>query len=180
MIRWLRAALAVAAVLAVLAVGSAIGLLAVANSGYVAVQPHPWLRPVLDPLLGGRVFEVQVPVLLAGWLVAILSASALVLGTMRFAWRRRQHESLIARLERELVRLRNLPITTPAPLEDLPERPDAETARELELAMRQHRGLASPGALPPTATSLVTSRAASVAPTALSGPAALPGRDGGA
>jgi hypothetical protein len=152
-IRWLRAAAVIAVVLAILAVGSVVGLLAVANSGYVAIQPHDWLRPVLQPLLGQHsqgdvILEVQVPVLLAGWLVAVLAASALVVGTMRFAWRRRQHESLIARLERELVRLRNLPITTPAPLEDLPEHPDAETARELDLAMSRHLGLARAGDLP--------------------------------
>jgi hypothetical protein len=148
MIRWLRAAGVIAVVLAILAVGSVIGLLAVANSGYVAVQPHDWLRPVLDPLLGQQIVEIQVPVLLAGWLVAIFAVSALAVGTMRFAWRRRQHESLIGRLERELVRLRNLPITAPAPLEDLPEHPDAETARELDLAMSQHLGLARSGELP--------------------------------
>lgn len=142
MIRWLRAAVGIAAVLAVLAMGLAIGLLAVANGGYVAIQPHEWLRPVLDPLLGGRVLEIQVPVLLAGWLVAGLAVLALVVGTMRFAFRRRQHESLIGRLERELVRLRNLPITAPAPLEDLPEQPDAEAARALERAMRQRLGAA--------------------------------------
>jgi hypothetical protein len=152
-IRWLRAAAVVAVVLAILAVGSVIGLLAVANSGYVAIQPHDWLRPVLQPLLGPQVVEVQVPVLLAGWLVAVLAVSALVVGTMRFAWRRRQHESLIARLERELVRLRNLPITSPAPLEDLPEHPDAEAARELDLAMSRHLGLARAGALLPVSTS---------------------------
>jgi hypothetical protein len=161
-IRWLRAATAIAVVLAILAVGSVIGLLAVANSGYVAIQPHDWLRPVLDPLLGPQIMEVQVPVLLAGWVVAVLAASALVAGTMRFAWRRRQHESLIGRLERELVRLRNLPITTPAPLEDLPEHPDAEIARELDLAMSQHLGLARAGDL--------------LAPAAMSPPRA--GRDG--
>jgi hypothetical protein len=144
-IRWLRATIVIAVVLAILAVGSVIGLLAVANSGYVAIQPHDWLLPVFDPLLGPRVVEVQVPALLAGWLVAVLALSALVVGAMRFAWRWRQHESLIARLERELVRLRNLPITAPAPLEDLPELPDAETARELDLAMSQHLGLARAG-----------------------------------
>lgn len=164
MIRWLRAAAVIAVVLAILAVGSVVGLLAVANSGYVAVQPHDWLRPVLDPLLGSQIVEVQVPVLLAGWVVAVFSASALVAGTMRFAWRRRQHESLIGRLERELVRLRNLPITAPAPLEDLPEHPDAETARELDLAMSQHLGLPRAGDL--------------LAPAAMSAPRA--GRDGDA
>lgn len=157
MIRWLRAAAVVAVVLAILAVGSVIGLLAVANSGYVAIQPHDWLRPVLGSLLGPQgdvVVEVQVPVLLAGWVVAVFSGSALVVGTMRFAWRRRQQESLIGRLERELVRLRNLPITSPTPLEDLPEQPDAEAARELDLAMSRHLGLRRAGELlPATGTS---------------------------
>jgi len=171
-IRWLRAAAVIAVVLAILAVGSVIGLLAVANSGYVPVQPHDWLRPVLDPLLGARVVEVQVPVLLAGWLVAIFALGALVVGTVRFAWRRRQHESLIARLERELVRLRNLPITAPAPLEDLPEHPDAQTARELELAMNQHLGLGRAGSLQAPLLAPAAARLAMAAPRA--------GRDGDA
>jgi hypothetical protein len=149
-IRWLRAAIAIAGVLVILAVGSVIGLLAVANSGYVAVKPHAWLRPVLEPLLGAQIVEIQLPVLLAGWLIAILAAGALVVGTMLFAWRRRQSESLIARLERELVRLRNLPISAPTPLEDLPEHPDAEAARALDLAMSQHLGMARPDESPAT------------------------------
>lgn len=165
MIRWLRVATIIAVVLAILAVGSVIGLLAVANSGYVTVQPHPWLRPVLDPLLGARVLEIQTPVLLAGWLVAMLAVGALVMGTMRFAWRRRQRESLIGRLERELVRLRNLPITAPAPLEDLPEQPDADTARALDLAMSQHLG---------------RPRSDALAGTAPAAPGAQPGRGGDA
>jgi hypothetical protein len=54
---------------------------------------------------------------------------ALVLSTMFSLWRRRQYESLIGRLERELAQLRNLPFLEPAPLEDLPEVPSAEAAR---------------------------------------------------
>jgi len=48
---------------------------------------------------------------------------------MFYVWRRRQYESLIGRLERELANLRNLPFTNPAPLEDLPEVPNAQAAR---------------------------------------------------
>jgi len=142
MIRWLRTAIAVAGVLMVLALGSVIGLLTVANSSYVAVKPHPWLAPVLEPMIGAQVVEIQLPVLLAGWVLAVLAVAGLIAGTVLQAWRRRQYESLITRLEHELVRLRNLPISAPAPLEDLPEHPDAEAARELENAMGQGMGLA--------------------------------------
>jgi len=55
---------------------------------------------------------------------------ALVLWSLFYVWRRRQYESLIGRLERELAKLRNLPFTEPAPLEDLPELPDAQVARQ--------------------------------------------------
>lgn len=168
MIRWLRTAVAVAAVLVVLALGSVIGLLTVANSSYVAVKPHPWLAPVLEPMIGAQVVEIQLPVLLAGWVVAVLAVAGLIAGTVLQAWRRRQHESLITRLEHELVRLRNLPISAPAPLEDLPEHPDAEAARELESAMGQGMGLARGQGL----------AGASPAGGSTLGPA-MPARDGG-
>jgi hypothetical protein len=38
-------------------------------------------------------------------------------------------ECLVGRLDRELAKLRNLPFTEPAPLEDLPETPSAHAAR---------------------------------------------------
>jgi hypothetical protein len=52
-----------------------------------------------------------------------------VLWSMFYVWRRRAYESLINRLERELAKLRNLPFTEPAPLEDLPETPNVQAAR---------------------------------------------------
>jgi hypothetical protein len=140
MIRWLRAAVAVVAVLIVLGLGSLLALLTEANSTYVAVKPHPWLVPALDPMVGAQVVEIQLPVLLAGWIIAACAVAGLIAGTVLHAWRRRQYESLIARLEQELVRLRNLPISAPAPLEDLPERPDAGAAAALDLAMGQATG----------------------------------------
>ena len=57
---------------------------------------------------------------------------ALVLTTLFAIWRRRQYESLVHRLERELARLRNLPFTAPAPLEDLPETPSTQAARVMD------------------------------------------------
>ena len=64
------------------------------------------------------------PALIAGWLATAVLLAALVLWSMFYVWRRRQYESLIDRLERELAKLRNLPFTEPAPLEDLPETPN--------------------------------------------------------
>jgi hypothetical protein len=57
--------------------------------------------------------------------------ATLLLWSMYYLWRRRQYEALVGRLERELARLRNLPFVEPAPLEDLPEEPDAGAARVL-------------------------------------------------
>jgi nitrogen fixation-related uncharacterized protein len=112
-------------VLSMIGLGGIAGLLLVANSGWVPVTIHPWLTGVL----GKPLYEVWLPGLIAGWLGAALLLVALVLSTMFFAWRRRQYESLVHRLERELAELRNLPFTEPAPLEDLPEAPSAHAAR---------------------------------------------------
>ena len=69
------------------------------------------------------------PALIAGWLTTAILLGALVLWSMFYVWRRRQYEALVGRLERELAKLRNLPFTEPAPLEDLPEVPSTEAAR---------------------------------------------------
>lgn len=144
--RWLRVAGAVTLLLVILAAGAVAGLLLVANSGYVTIQVHAWLQPVVERVLGPQQVEVQLPALMVGWLVAFLAIALLVMGTAVHLWRRRQHERLIARLERELVELRNLPFTAPAPLEDLPEHPDAGTARALDEAMGEPPGRADAGA----------------------------------
>ncbi len=135
MIRWLRAIVAVVLVLLLVAICAVVSLLLAANGGYVELHGHPWLGPILDPLLAGRALEVQMPALLAGWLIAIFASAGLAGFWLFYVWRRRQYERLIRRLERELVELRNLPFTDPAPLEDLPERPDQAAAAELDDAM---------------------------------------------
>jgi hypothetical protein len=58
--------------------------------------------------------------------------AVVLLWSMFYVWRRRQYETLVTRLERELVRLRNLPFKEPAPLEDLPELPSAHAARIMQ------------------------------------------------
>ena len=125
MIRWLRLAAMATAIATMIAFGVVAGLFLVANGGWVPVRMPPWLVSVL----GNRLYEIRLPVLIAGWLASAILLVALLLGSLSYVWRRRQYEALVARLERELARLRNLPITEPAPLEDLPETPDAEAAR---------------------------------------------------
>jgi len=126
-IRLVRIVATATVVLAMIGIGIVVGLFLVANSGWIAVEVPPWLVGVF----GKRHMEVWLPALIAGWLSVVLLAAALLVWILFYLWRRRQYESLIARLERELARLRNLPFTEPAPLEDLPERPDHGAARIL-------------------------------------------------
>jgi hypothetical protein len=112
-------------ILSFIGLGVCAGLFLVANSGWVGVRIPPWL----EGLFGNRPHEVWLPALIAGWLATAVLLSALILWVMFYLWRRRQYESLIGKLERELARLRNLPFEQPAPFEDLPEAPSAHAAR---------------------------------------------------
>ena len=124
-IRWLRLVATSTVVLTMIGLGVIVGLFLIANSGWVPVRTPPWL----EGLFGDRPREVWLPGLIAGWLASLILLAAITLWSMYYVWRRRQYESLIGRLERELAKLRNLPFVDPAPLEDLPETPSAEAAR---------------------------------------------------
>lgn len=124
LIRWLRLAALAVAFLAVVLAGAVVGLFVVENESWVRVE----VPPLLTGVLGEAPLEVWLPGLLSSWLVAALAAFALVAGSFYYLWRRRQYEALIRRLEVELTELRNLPLNRPAPLEDLPEQPDAAQA----------------------------------------------------
>jgi hypothetical protein len=124
-IRWLRLIAIATVILSLIGLGVAAGLFLVANSGWVAVEIPPWL----EGLFGNRPHEVWLPALIAGWLASAILLAAFVLWSMFYVWRRRQYESLIGRLEKELAKLRNLPFEQPAPFEDLPEAPSAQAAR---------------------------------------------------
>ena len=124
-IRSLRFIATATMALSLVGLGVVAGLFLVVNSGWVPVTIPPWLTP----LFGNRLYEIRLPALIAGWFASALLLAALVLTTMLFLWRRRQYESLVGRLERELAELRNLPFTDPAPFEDLPEVPSAQAAR---------------------------------------------------
>ncbi|HZJ65757.1 MAG TPA: hypothetical protein VFD36_19740 [Kofleriaceae bacterium] len=125
MFRWLRLIATATVILSMIGLGVVSGLFLVANSGWIPVTTPPWLTG----LFGDRPREVWLPALIAGWLTTAVLLAAAVLWSMFYVWRRRQYESLVGRLERELARLRNLPFIEPAPLEDLPETPDAHAAR---------------------------------------------------
>jgi hypothetical protein len=121
LIRWLRLASLALLTIALVAIGAGVGLFVVANATWVSVE----VPPLLAGALGDEPFEVWLPALMGSWLVAALAVLVLVAGSMYYVWRRRQYEALIRRIEAELTELRNLPFTDPAPLEDLPETPDA-------------------------------------------------------
>ena len=125
MFRSLRSIATATLILSLIGIGVIAGLFLVANGGWVPVMTPPWLTG----LLGDRTHEIWLPALIAGWLATAVLLAALVLSTMFSLWRRRQYESLVNRLERELARLRNLPFLEPSPLEDLPETPSADAAR---------------------------------------------------
>lgn len=124
-IRWLRFVATATVVLSMIGLGVVAGLFLVANAGWIPVTIPPWLTG----LFGDRQYEVRLPALIAGWGAAAVLLGALVLTTLFAIWRRRQYESLVNRLERELARLRNLPFQEPAPLEDLAETPSTDAAR---------------------------------------------------
>jgi hypothetical protein len=124
-IRWLRLVAIGTVILSMIGLGLLAGLFLVANAGWIPVKVHPWLMG----LFGNKPHDVWFPALIAGWLAAAVLTAALVLWSMFYVWRRRQYETLINRLERELAKLRNLPFVEPAPLEDLPEVPNVQAAR---------------------------------------------------
>jgi H+/Cl- antiporter ClcA len=123
--RWLRLIATATVILSLIGLGVIVGLFLIANNDWVAVRTPPWL----EGLFGTRPREVWLPALIAGWLASAILLATIVLWSMFYVWRRRQYESLINRLEKELAKLRNLPFTDPAPLEDLPETPSAQAAR---------------------------------------------------
>ena len=136
MFRWLRLIATATVILCLIGLGVIVGLFLVANSGWVPVNTPPWL----EGLFTNRPYEVRLPALIAGWLASAVLLAAIVLWSMFYVWRRRQYESLIARLEKELAKLRNLPFEQPAPFEDLPEAPSAHAARVMR-ALEDDDGL---------------------------------------
>jgi hypothetical protein len=135
-IRWLRLIATATVILSMIGLGVLAGLFLVANNGWIPVNVHSWLTGLFPK----DHYEVWLPGLIAGWLATAILLAVLVLWSMFYVWRRRQYESLVNRLERELANLRNLPFVEPAPLEDLPEKPNASAARVMN-ALDDDEGL---------------------------------------
>jgi uncharacterized membrane protein len=127
-IRWLRLIATSTVILSMIGLGVIVGLFLVANNDWVPVKIPPWL----EGLFGDRPHDIRLPALIAGWLATAILLATIVLWSMFYVWRRRQYESLINRLEKELAKLRNLPFVDPAPLEDLPEVPSAQAAQVMK------------------------------------------------
>jgi H+/Cl- antiporter ClcA len=104
-IRWLRFIATATVILSLIGLGVVVGLFLIANNGWVPVRTPPWL----ESFVGRQPRDIWLPGLIAGWLASALLLAAIVLWSMFYVWRRRQYESLIARLEKELAKLRNLP-----------------------------------------------------------------------
>lgn len=135
MVRWVRIVALGVLVLALICLGVGVGLFLVANSRWIPLDVPEWLTWVF----GEPDREVWLPALIAGWLAAILLLAAGLVWSLFYVWRRRQYESLIKTLERELASLRNMPFENPAPFEDLPEVPDPDAARILDEAERDRK-----------------------------------------
>jgi len=71
---------------------------------------------------------VWFPALIAGWLASAVLIAALVLWSMFYVWRRRQYESLINRLERELAGSGRRAVGGPAPHAARPEQRSVQAA----------------------------------------------------
>ena len=114
---------------ALILVGIEVGMFIRMNDAWVTLR---WPLPRgTAGAVGAIAYESPAWVLCLGWVVAAIFAVATVLWFPVYLTRRRQARAEIARLEREVADLRNLPINSPAPLADLP-RDDAEQGKALE------------------------------------------------
>jgi len=127
--RALRIGAVLLAAAALILVGVEVGMFIRMNDAWVTLR---WPLPRgTAGTVGSIAYESPVWVLCVGWILAALFAVAAVLWFPVYLTRRRQARAEIARLEREVADLRNLPIKAPAPLADLP-RDDEEPAKPQE------------------------------------------------
>jgi uncharacterized membrane protein YciS (DUF1049 family) len=125
-----------------LALGGALSYFLVVNAQWVLVR-FPGVRLRLEEPFALVQLETPLAAVMAVAFVLGFLAALLVMvlpGWLRRGVERRRERRFIRGLEGELTDLRNLPVTSPAPLEDLPEeprspRPAAQTAEEEERAL---------------------------------------------
>jgi hypothetical protein len=118
LVRLFRTAILALAGLLFVILGAAFGLFVRMNPDWVTLR-WPVPRLSADHPLGEVDYEVRSALLASGWLgmtVLLALAFALLLVHLRA---RRQADARIRGLEREVQALRNLPILSPTPLEDV-------------------------------------------------------------
>ncbi|MDY0002883.1 MAG: hypothetical protein RBU30_16410 [Polyangia bacterium] len=109
-------------VILLLLVGAAAALFFSENSEWVPLAlPYP--RASFGEPFGVHTFEIVIGVAAAGWLLALAFLGAALVLLPLYLRRARQMSSMVRKLEKELVALRNLPFEAPAPLEDLEDEP---------------------------------------------------------
>ncbi|MCB9556084.1 MAG: LapA family protein [Deltaproteobacteria bacterium] len=128
----LRAVAMVAGILAFLCLGGALASFAALNTHWVIVRAGVVTFDGLEPSMVVREWDAQLyglllGALIAGWCAATLAYLPLWLRRTMRANRDRRY---IDELEQELVELRNMPVTNPTPLEDLPDETPATASRQ--------------------------------------------------
>lgn len=138
MSRTLKALLVFLVVLLLVALGGVVGYFLVKNSHWVVIR-FPVLALSWDDPFPVEEYDTPLPLVMA-----VSFAAGLVLGLMVFvpSWlrravERRRERRFIRGLEGELSDLRNLPVTDPAPLEDIADEPDGEGGGRRERAREQ-------------------------------------------
>lgn len=154
MSKTLRGLLFALVILLLVIMGGTIGYFMVQNAQWVVLR-FPAVQADWSDPLPMMEFETPLPVVMAvsfglGLVLAVLIFSP---SWLRRAWERRQERRFINSLEGELTDLRNMPVTDPAPLEDIDEIPlhlrqpdegDAEDEEEALLAAALQEPAAPP------------------------------------
>jgi len=130
--RTVRGLVLFAGIVFLLAVGGVLSYFLIINSQWVVLR-FPGLSLRWDAPFPTLEVETPLAVVMAVCFVLGFFAAALLIVVptwLRRGVERRRERRFIRGLEGELTDLRNLPLTTPAPLEDLPEEGSRQRERE--------------------------------------------------
>lgn len=122
MSRGIKAILISAVILILVSLGATLGYFLIQNGSWVVVR-FPTAQADLEQPLSLVEYETPLAVVMAvSMAVGFLLAVVLFFPSwIRRVWERSRERRFISGLEDELTDLRNLPVNSPAPLEDLPD-----------------------------------------------------------
>ncbi len=117
--RLLKGSLLLLAIILLIALGGVLTFFLLRNAQWVVIRV-PMLEPSWSDPLAVAEYETPLALVMVGACAvgALLALLALVPATLRRAVERRRERRFLGDLEQELSELRNLPVTSPAPLED--------------------------------------------------------------